>query len=105
MAVARSPIEDLALAAIGDDALAARWLQQQSDLFGGASPMDALATLEGRLRVRRQLAWFAGECFRSAAGSAADTESLTLDPSDPFIELVFQRAGAGPEELLKSGIR
>lgn len=105
MAVPRSPIEDLALAAIGDDALAARWLQQQSDLFGGASPLDALATLEGQLRVRRQLAWFAGECFRIAPGSGADTDSLTPDLSDPFVDLVFQRAGAGPEELLKPGTR
>ena len=105
MAVPRSPIEDLASAAIGDDALAARWLQQQSDLFGGASPLDALATLEGQLRVRRQLAWFAGERFRGTAHSGAKTESLPPDPSDPFIDLVFQRAGAGPEELLKSGVR
>ena len=105
MAVARSPIEDLASAAIGDDALAARWLQQQSDLFGGTSPLDALATLEGRLRVRRQLAWFAGECFRNAARAATSAEVPPPDPSDPFIDLVFQRAGAGPEELLKSVIR
>ena len=105
MAVPRSPIEDLASAAIGDDALAARWLQQQSELFGGASPLDALATLEGQLRVRRQLAWFAGECFRAAAGSGASAEMLSTDPSDPLIDLVFRRAGTGPEELLKSRIR
>jgi hypothetical protein len=88
MIVQTSRIEELAAAAIGNGALAASWLQQPSALFGGTSPLDAIATPRGRYSVRRQLAWFAGECFRAAP------------LSDPVVELVLRRAGAGPEELL-----
>ena len=95
-----SRIEELAAAAIGNDALTARWLQQPSALFGGTSPLDAIATPTGRYSVRRQLAWFAGECFRAAPFFESDRDGLAGLLSDPVVDLVLRRAGAGPEELL-----
>jgi hypothetical protein len=95
-----SRIEDLAAASIGNDALAAHWLQQPSALFGGTSPLDAIETPWGRYSVRRQLAWFAGECFRAAPFFESDRDGIAGLLSDPVVELVLRRAGAGPEDLL-----
>ncbi len=100
MPIPTSPIEDLAAAAIGDDALAARWLDRPSPLFNGVSPAAALSTQEGRHRVRRQLAWFAGESFGNPPFSGDDWESLADLLSDPMMEIVLRRAGSGPEQLL-----
>jgi hypothetical protein len=100
MIVQTSRIEELAAAAIGNGALAASWLQQPSALFGGTSPLDAIATPRGRYSVRRQLAWFAGECFRAAPLFESDRDGLAGLLSDPVVDLVLRRAGAGPEELL-----
>lgn len=95
-----SPVEVLARAAIGNDALATKWLRTPSPLFGGASPMAASATVEGYQCVKRLLAWFAGESFRRTAQLSEAENTVDDLLSDPMMDLVLKRAGTGPEELL-----
>lgn len=102
MAVQIWKIEAIALAAIGDEALAARWLHQPSRLYNGASPLQAMSSPEGRHRVLCQLAWFAGGGFRDTAdpNDLADYRAASL--LDAHIDLAVTRAGSGPEEVLVS---
>ena len=89
------PLSDLAVAALGNRRLAERWLTAPSPLYGGATPLDAAESLEGRDRVRRQLNWFSGRF---------DANIRTNDPvrflGDLTTESILQNAGHGPEELL-----
>jgi hypothetical protein len=100
MAVQIWKIEAIALAAIGDKALAARWLRKPSRLFNGASPLEAIPSSEGRHRVLCQLAWFAGAGFRDTADSNCVAAHRAHSMLDAHIELAVTRAGSGPEEVL-----
>lgn len=86
---------------LGSEQLAQFWIRNANPLLDGSSPAQAIATPQGRRMVERQLAWFAGQ-------PAADAETVTTTPdrlldlvNDPLIQLVLERAGSGPEELLQ----
>jgi len=102
MSVQTSEMRAFAAAAIGDKALADRWLETPTTIVGGSTPLSALSTLEGYHRVMRQLAWFAGKPFGSPTSSAQRHETVADLLSDPIMDIVLRRAGTGPEELLKS---
>ena len=94
-------LADQARAVLGDDALAARWLTQESPLFGGRCPVDAVATAEGRRQVVCQLSWFAGTRPPVAALDQSEAETLADLLNDPIMDLVLESAGTGPEDLLR----
>lgn len=86
---------------LGSEQLAQFWVRNANPLLDGSSPAQAISTPQGRRMVERQLAWFAGQ-------PAADEEIAGTMPgrlqdlfNDPLIQLVLERAGCGPEELLK----
>ena len=94
-------MRDFAAAAIGDQALAKKWLATPSDIFGGSSPLAAMASVEGYHQVMRQLAWFAGQPIGNPKTPAEAQETVADLLNDPIMDLVLRRAGTGPEEVLK----
>ena len=52
--------------AFRDAALAERWLKSPARFLDGRSPLQALKTPEGAIKVERQLSWYAGRHFRSS---------------------------------------
>jgi len=93
-------LRERAHAVLGTRQLATYWLNNANPLLDGASPVEAVATPEGRRRVEQQLAWFGGTPANDAARDAAP-QSLQDLVNDPQIQLVLERAGSGPEELLR----
>jgi hypothetical protein len=75
-------------------------MKSPSPLFGGDSPLVAVSTPEGRKRVRRQLVWFAGASLLRPAFSNDVPDSPADLLSDRLMDLLFKRAGAGPEKFL-----
>ena len=47
-----------------DSKQAELWLKSPNPLLRGQTPLEALDTLEGEARVKRQLNWFAGRRLR-----------------------------------------
>lgn len=47
-----------------DSKQAELWLKSLNPLLRGQTPLEALDTLEGAARVKRQLNWFAGRRLR-----------------------------------------
>jgi len=101
MSMQTSEMKVFAAAAIGDKALAEKWLATPSTMFKGTTPLAALSTVDGYHRVMRQLAWFAGKPFSGTKSSAKGQESLADLLNDPMMDLVLRRAGTGPEDLLR----
>lgn len=100
MSMQTSDMRNFAAAAIGDKALAEKWLATPSDIFEGSSPLAAMASVDGYHQVMRQLAWFAGQPFRKPRSSAEGQETVVDLLCDPIMEMVLRRAGTGPEEVL-----
>lgn len=101
MSMQTSEMKVFAAAAIGDKALADKWLTTPSTMFDGSTPLAALSTVDGYHRVMRQLAWFAGKQFHDTSSSAKSQETIADLLNDPMMDLVLRRAGTGPEELLR----
>ena len=55
----RDEFSRLAQLILGNRALAEKWLNAPSPLYGGLTPLAALASVEGRRRASRQLRWMA----------------------------------------------
>lgn len=68
-------IASLAVAAIGNQGMAERWMNARSQLFGGRTPLEALEHPEGHRRVTRQLQWFAGPSRRPQKAFAWDNSA------------------------------
>ncbi|MDJ0945670.1 MAG: MbcA/ParS/Xre antitoxin family protein [Kiloniellales bacterium] len=49
-----------AVRAFRDVEKAERWLKSPTHLLDGRSPLEAVASAEGKAKVERQLKWFAG---------------------------------------------
>jgi len=86
---------------LGSEQLAQFWIRNANPLLDGSSPAQAIATPEGRRMVERQLAWFAGKPATDAAIVATTPNRLQDLVNDPLIQMVLDRAGSGPEELLQ----
>ena len=89
-----------AVVAFGNTTVAAAWLVRPNPLLNGDTPLQAVHTAEGRKRIRRQLAWFKGERCQFQEQSPLINEHLSDLFNEPFMELVLQSAGTGPEEFL-----
>ncbi len=55
-----------AVEAFRDAAVAERWLKSPARFLDGRSPLQALKTPEGAIKVERQLSWYAGRPIRSS---------------------------------------
>ncbi|NNE23463.1 MAG: DUF2384 domain-containing protein [Rhizobiales bacterium] len=86
---------------LGSTRLAQFWMQNANPLLDGTSPAQAIATPEGRRKVERQLAWFAGKPATDAPVVTKSPDRLQDLVDDPLIKLVLERAGSGPEEVLQ----
>ena len=101
MSMQTSDMRDFAAAAIGDKALAEKWLATPSDIFEGSSPLAAMASVDGYHQVMLQLAWFAGQPIGNPRTPTEGQETVADLLNDPIMDLVLRRAGTGPEEVLK----
>lgn len=86
---------------LGNEQLAHYWMKNANPLLDGASPAQAIASPQGRRMVERQLAWFAGKPASNEEIIATTPDRLQDIVNDPLIQLVLERAGSGPEELLQ----
>ena len=100
MAQSSCNLEQRAQAALGNRNLAMQWLNSANPLLEGSSPVEAVATAQGRRKVAQQLAWFAGQPVQQEE-PVPQSERLQDLVGDPLIQLVLKRAGSGPEELLR----
>ncbi|MDH3742051.1 MAG: MbcA/ParS/Xre antitoxin family protein [Hyphomicrobiales bacterium] len=101
MSNASLTLHERARGVLGSRQLAQYWLQNANPLLDGTSPAQAIATPEGRRKVEQQLAWFAGKPAADTQVAAATPDRLQDLVDDPLIKLVLERAGSGPEELLR----
>jgi|GEM_PF-2797231 len=49
-----------AVRVFGDADQAEKWLSAPTSLLDGQTPLEAMRTLEGEAKVKKQLDWFAG---------------------------------------------
>jgi hypothetical protein len=94
-------LKDRARDALGDETLAAEWLDRKSPLFGDLSPVEAIETSDGWHRALRQLSWFAATKRSETPVRDSGKEALSELLDDPIMDLVLKSAGTGPEELFR----
>ena len=95
-----SELSDKVYRATGSRLVANQWIRRPNPLLDGQPPALAYTTDKGRKVVDRQLAWFAGRPVDEVSTGHRANPRLAEVLSDPMIQLILDRAGAGPEEIL-----